>query len=95
MKRRKGYTPKQKAAIVLEVLRDERSITQNTSEHGIHPDLIYKWKKGGLKNFHEVIEEHKQEKRVIQERHQKEIENLYTQIGRLTSQVKWLKKIWH
>jgi putative transposase len=57
--------------------------------------LIYKWKEGGLKNFHEVIEEYKQEKRVIQERHKKEIENLYTQIGRLTSQVKWLKKIWH
>jgi len=92
MKRRKRYTPKQKAAIVLEVLREERSISQIASEYGIHPNLIYKWKKEGLENFHEVYEDHKKDKRVIQERHQKEIENLYAQIGRLTTQVKWLKK---
>jgi transposase-like protein len=31
MKRRKRYTPNQKAAIVLEVLREERSISQIAS----------------------------------------------------------------
>jgi transposase-like protein len=92
MKRRKRYTPNQKAAIVLEVLREERSISQIASEYGVHPNLIYKWKKEGLENFHEVYEDHKQEKRVIQERHQKEKEILYAQIGRLTTQVNWLKK---
>ena len=92
MKRRKRYTPNQKAAIVLEVLREERSISQIASEYGVHPNLIYKWKKEGLENFHEVYEDHKQEKRVIQEQHQAEKENLYAQIGRLTTQVNWLKK---
>ena len=92
MKRRKRYTPNQKAAIVLEVLREERSISQIASEYGVHPNLIYKWKKEGLENFHEVYEDHKQEKRVTQERHQAEKEILYAQIGRLTTQVNWLKK---
>ena len=92
MKQRKHYTPKQKAAIVLEVLREEKRISQIASEYGVHPNLIYKWKKEGLENFHEVYDDHKQEKRVIQERHQKEKENLYAEIGRLTTQVNWLKK---
>ena len=96
MKRRKRYTPNQKAAIVLEVLREERSISQIASEYGVHPNLIYKWKKEGLENFHEVYEDHKQEKRVIQERHQAEKEIFICtnwtidHPGQLAQ-----KKIWH
>lgn len=92
MKKRRRYTPKQKATIVLEVLREEKSISQIASEYGVHPNLIYKWKKEGLENFHEVFEDHKEEKRDTQERHQKEKENLYAEIGRLTTRVNWLKK---
>jgi len=92
MKKRKRYTPTQKATIVLEALREEKSISQIASEYEVHPNLIYKWKKEGLENFHEVFEDHKQEKRVIQKRHQEEKENLYVEIGRLTTQVNWLKK---
>lgn len=92
MKKRRRYTPKQKATIVLEVLSEEKSISQISSEYGVHPNLIYKWKKEGLENFHEVFEDRKKEKRDAQERYQKEKENLYAEIGRLTTQVNWLKK---
>jgi transposase-like protein len=92
MNKRRRYTPKQKATIVLEILSEEKSISQIASEYGVHPNLIYKWKKEGLENFHEVFEDRKKEKRDIQERHQKEKEDLYAEIGRLTTQVNWLKK---
>jgi len=48
VKKRKRYTPTQKATIVLEVLREEKSISQIASEYKVHPNLIYKWKKEGL-----------------------------------------------
>jgi len=48
MKKRKNQTPKQKASIVLEAIKEEKSISQIASEYGVHPNLIYKWKNQGL-----------------------------------------------
>ena len=41
---KKHYTAQQKAKIVLEILKEERSIAQIASEHGIHSNQLYKWK---------------------------------------------------
>lgn len=37
---RKRYPPTLKARIVLEILREEKSISELSSEHGIHPYLL-------------------------------------------------------
>ena len=42
--KRKRYTPAQKAAIVLEVLKEEETLPQIASRHGVHPNLLRKWK---------------------------------------------------
>ncbi len=39
---KKRYTAKQKAQIVLEILKEERSVTQIASESGVHPNQLYK-----------------------------------------------------
>jgi putative transposase len=41
---KKQYSAKQKAQIVLEILKEERSIAQLAAEHGIHPNQLYRWK---------------------------------------------------
>jgi putative transposase len=60
---RKRYTAKQKAQIVLEILKEERPIAQIASEYGIHPNQLYKWKAQELEGKPKVFEEeHKSEK---------------------------------
>jgi len=41
---RKHYTVTQKAQIVLEILKEEQTISQIASAHGIHPTQLRKWK---------------------------------------------------
>jgi transposase-like protein len=41
---RKRYTPAQKAAIVLELLKEEDTLPAIASRHGVHPNLLRKWK---------------------------------------------------
>jgi transposase-like protein len=89
---RKRYTAKKKAQIVLEILKEERSIAQIASEYGIHPNQLYKWKAQALEGLSTLFEdEHKTEK-ALRVAHEKELNELYAEIGRLTSQLNWLKK---
>ena len=89
---RKRYTPKQKAQIVLEILKEERAIAQIASEFGIHPNQLYKWKAQVLDRLPNVFEdEHKTEK-ALKESHERQLQKLYAEIGRLTTQLRWLQK---
>ena len=92
---RKRYSTKKKAQIVLEILKEERSIAQIASEYGIHPNQLYKWKAQTLERLPNLFEdEHKTEK-TMQAAHEHELNELYAEIGRLTTQLNWIKKIWH
>ena len=89
---KKHYTAKQKAQIVLEILKEERSIAQIASEHGIHPNQLYKWKAQALENLPGVFEvEHKGEK-ALKAEHERQLKELYAEIGKLSTQLAWLKK---
>ena len=92
MQMRKRYTTKKKAQIVLEILKEERSIAQIASEYGIHPNQLYKWKAQALERLPNLFEdEHKTEK-ALQAAHERELNELYAEIGRLTTQLNWIKK---
>ena len=56
MPKRRHFTTSQKAVIVLEVLKEEKTIAQIASENSIHPNQIYKWKKQALENFPDLFE---------------------------------------
>lgn len=80
--------------IVLEVLKEERHIGEIASEYGVHPTQIHRWKKELLGNADKVFAASKTEKAVVKAQREQEeiIENLYAQVGRLTTQLEWLKK---
>ncbi|PHJ39941.1 hypothetical protein P378_00025 [Desulforamulus profundi] len=42
---RKSYSGEFKAKVVLEILKEEKTISQIASEYGIHPNQLLKWKK--------------------------------------------------
>ena len=91
---KKQYTPEEKLQIVLEAEKEERHISEIASEYGVHHTAIRRWKKELLNSADKVFNTSKQEKEAAKEKKQQEetIENLYNQVGRLTTQLDWLKK---
>ncbi len=89
---RKHYSAAFKAQIVQEVLREEKTITQIASIHGIHPNLIGEWKAATLKGLPLIFEKEHSELTAARAAHEKQLNELYAEIGRLTTQVAWLKK---
>ena len=89
---RKRYTPAQKAAIVLEVLKEEETLSQIASRHGVHPNLLRKWKAQALEGLSHVFADDEKDKRALEAEHQRQLDELYGEIGRLSTQLAWLKK---
>lgn len=90
--KRKPHTPDEKAKLVIEVLKGERTINEIASEHGIHPNMLTRWKKEAIEGLPSVFENDSAKKRKEQKAHESELDELYAQIGKLTTQNEWLKK---
>jgi transposase len=89
---KKRYTAKQKAQIMLEILKEERSIAQIASEFGVHPNQLYKWKAQALENLPSLFEEDRKGEKALKAEHERQLKELYAEIGKLTTQLAWLKK---
>jgi len=89
---RRRFSAKQKAQIVLEILKEERTIAQIASEYSVHPNQLHRWKKQALDHFAELFQKDNKQERAKQAAHEHQLEELYAEIGRLTTKVNWLKK---
>ena len=89
---RKRYTPAQKAALVLELLKEEETLPQIASRQGVHPNLLRKWKALALAGLPNLFTDDEQDKQALESEHQRQLDELYGEIGRLTTQLAWLKK---
>lgn len=85
---RQQYTPEEKVRLVLEAIRGERTINEIASEHNIHLNMLSRWKRIAESQMYTLFQDNSGKERKVQ------INELYTQIGRLTTQNEWLKKIW-
>lgn len=92
MKKRKKHTPEKKAEIVIKVLKEEQTLVQIASEYGIHPNQIGKWKIEFLKNTPMVFTNEHKPVNELKAKYEQQLDTLYGEIGRLTTQVNWLKK---
>jgi len=92
MQKRKSYNPDFKAKVVLLSLKEEQTIAQIASQHGVHPNQISLWKSHFLKNASAVFVNDNLKNADIKAQHEKETDKLYTEIGKLTTQLSWLKK---
>lgn len=90
--KRRRFTANQKAAIVLEALKDEKSVAQIAAENSVHPNQIHHWKKQALENFNQLFEDERQGEKAREAEHEKQLNDLYAEIGRLSAQLSWLKK---
>ena len=88
---RKQYSATFKAEAVKELLKEEKTINQLAAELGIHPSQLKDWKKIALQGLPELFS--REGKTGEQAKaHEAQVNELYSEIGRLTTQVSWLKK---
>ncbi|HEY9063094.1 MAG TPA: transposase [Pseudobacteroides sp.] len=92
---RKSYNGEFKAKAVIMILREEKSLTQLSSELGVHVNQLAKWKKEAIEALPGVLEDGRRKGDKEIEELQQKIKELYADIGELTTQLNWLKKIWN
>ena len=89
---RKNYTSKFKAETVIEVLREAKTLNEIAVERQVHPNLVGKWKKEVLEKLATIFDDEKKKERGEKKEQEKIINQLYAQIGELTTKLNWLKK---
>lgn len=89
---RKRHSAAFKAQVVRAALKEKKTIAQIASEHGIHPIQISARKAAALKGLPSLFEKTETNHRAEQGEHERQLQELYAQIGRLTTQVACLKK---
>jgi transposase-like protein len=89
---RKRYSDSFKAQVVLELLKEEKTVAQIASERHVHPNQIYEWKALVLKDMATLFSQNHKGETALKAEYSKRLEELYAEIGRLTTQVNWLKK---
>jgi transposase len=88
---KKTYTSTFKAQVVQELLKETKTISQLAAEHGIHPNVLGNWKATALQGLPSLFEK-RDSLAALRTTYEQQIEDLYAQIGRLTTQVAWLKR---
>lgn len=89
---RRKFTPEQKAQIVLEMLKEEKSVSQLASEHGIHANVLQRWKAEAIENLHQLFVDDRKGITKMKNDYEQQINDLYAEVGKLTTQNAWLKK---
>ena len=78
-----------KIKVALEAIKEERTQAQITSKYQVHGSQISTWKKKALEAVHNAFTK-KQECRSVEQ--EALLAKLYEQIGRLQTELNWLKK---
>jgi transposase len=88
---KKSYTATFKARVVLELLKETKTLSQLAAEHGVHHNVLRAWRDQALKELPSVFDK-RDSLADAQAAHAKQLEELYAEIGRLTTHVNFLKK---
>ena len=88
---RKRYTPTFKAQVVRELLKEDKTLAQVAAEHGIHPTQLIQWRTTALQGMPSLFA--RQDSAVaLKADYEARLAALYEEIGRLSTQVAWLKR---
>jgi len=91
MQTRKQYSAAFKAQIVQELLREEKTVAQVAAEQGIHPTQLHKWRSIVVEGLPELFSRSDSTAK-LKARHEAQLEDLYGQLGRVATQLAWLKR---
>jgi transposase len=88
-RKRKSHTAAFKAQVALAAVKGDKTVNELASLHGVHPTMIHGWKKQLLESAEELFQSGAKPSSVEHEALQAQ---LYEQIGRLKTELDWLKK---
>ncbi len=86
---KRQHSPEFKTQVVLEVLKEEKTIAEISAKFAIHPTQIKRWKDQALLGLTGVFTD--KSGKILFEKDNL-IEELYKQIGQLKVEADWLKK---
>ena len=90
---RKQYSPAFKAQLVREVLKEEKPLNQIAAEHGVHRNLLSEWRDQALAALPTIFSHQTERDQLAREAaHAQQLQDLYAEIGKLSTQLAWLKK---
>lgn len=89
---RKTYNGQFKASAVIELFREVKSLSQLASDLEVHPNQLSKWKKEAIDLLPIVLEDGRKKGDKENEELRQKIQELYAEIGELTTNLNWLKK---
>jgi transposase-like protein len=88
---RKQYTAAFKTRVVQELLKEEKTLAQIAAENEVHPTQLKNWRAVAVEGLPSLFE--KQDSTVeLKRAHEQQLTELYAEIGKLTTQITWLKK---
>lgn len=85
----KSHTASFKAQVALAAVKGDKMIGELASLHGVHPTMIHAWKKQLLSNAEDLFQSGAKTSTGEYEALEAQ---LHEQIGRLKSELDWLKK---
>ena len=88
-RKRKSHTAGFKGQVALAAVKGDKTISELASLHGVHPTMIHGWKKQLVESAEELFQSGAKPSSVEHEALQAQ---LYEQIGRLKTELDWLKK---
>lgn len=91
-RKRRTWSPQEKAEIVLEILREENTLAEISRKYEIAQPVLSRWKADFLANASSVFDKKGEDIEKIKQQHEEEKDHLVKKIGELTLDVDWLKK---
>lgn len=88
-RKRTSHTAGFKAQVALAAVKGDKTVSELASLHGVHPTMIHAWKKQLIDNADELFQ---RGAKVSSADHESVQAQLYEQIGRLKTELDWLKK---
>lgn len=89
---RKAYTPTFKAQVVRELLKEELTVAQVAAKYGVHPTQLHLWKATAIRGLPTLFVDEQKALDATKAAHEQHLTDLYAEIGKLTTQLAWLKK---
>ena len=89
-RKRKSHTAVFKAQVALAAVRGDKTVSELASVHGVHPTMIHAWKKQLVDNAEELFTSGVN--KTSSAEHEALQAQLYEQIGRVKTELDWLKK---
>jgi transposase-like protein len=90
-KTRKRPSAAFKAKVALAAVKEIKTVSELSSQYGVHSTQIHHWKRQLIERAEEVFERPGSGGRTAQEK-EALVTELYEQIGRLKMELEWLKK---